>query len=353
MNPRLDINLDKIKHNAEVLLELCRPYNINAAAVTKGFCGEPEIAKVLVEAGVKYLADSRLENFAKMKALPIEKLLLRLPMISQAKEVVTNCDISLNSELETIKALNAAAEELSAVHRIVLMLDLGDLREGIIDTKELEAAVREIKELSNIALIGVGTNLTCYGGVIPNEANLGQLVSAAEKIEAILGKRLEIISGGNSSSVYMLMNQSLPTGINHLRLGEAILLGTETAYGEAIPNTHQDAFQLVAEVIELKEKPSVPIGEIGRDAFGNVPSFVDKGAQKRGILAVGKQDIATHPIMPVDQQIEILGGSSDHLILDFTNCDREYRVGDEVIFNIGYGAMLALMTSEYIYKNYK
>jgi len=352
MNPRIDINLDKIKHNAEVLLELCRPYNLSVAAVTKGFCGKPEIAEVLVEAGVRYLADSRLENFVKMKDLPVEKLLLRLPMISQAKEVVTYADISLNSELETIKALNAAAEDISTTHKIILMLDLGDLREGIFDAVELEKAAREIKGLSNIDLIGVGTNLTCYGGVIPNEDNLGQLVETASKIEEILGKKLEIISGGNSSSVYLLMNNKMPKGINHIRLGEAILLGSETAYGDAIPNTHQDAFQLVAEVIELKEKPSVPIGEIGRDAFGNVPTFVDKGTHKRGILAVGKQDITTHPITPVDQQIEILGGSSDHLIVDFTKCDKEYKVGDEVVFNIGYGAMLALMTSEYIHKNY-
>lgn len=352
MNPRIDIYLNKIKHNASTLLEYCRPFNLSTAAVTKGFCGKYEIAEVLVEAGVKYLADSRLENFVKMKDLPLEKILLRLPMISQANEVVTYADISLNSELETIKALNDAAEDISTIHKIILMLDLGDLREGIFDEFELEKTVKEIKDLNNIDLIGVGTNLTCYGGVIPNEANLGQLLAAAEKIEELLGKKLDIISGGNSSSVYMLMNNSIPAGINHLRLGEAILLGSETAYGNPIPNTYQDAFQLVAEIIELKEKPSVPIGEIGRDAFGNVPTFVDKGTHKRGILAVGKQDIATHPITPEDQQIEILGGSSDHLIVDFTACDKEYKLGDEVVFNVGYGSMLALMTSDYVYKNY-
>ena len=39
----------------------------------------------------------------------------------------------------------------------------------------------------------------------------------------------------------------------------------------------QDTVKLVAEVIELKRKPSMPIGKIGKDAFGNTPVFEDKG----------------------------------------------------------------------------
>lgn len=272
-------------------------------------------------------------------------------MISQVDEVVKYADISLNSELETIIALNDAASKVNKVHQIILMIDLGDLREGYFDHDEIVTVCNELKILKNIKVIGVGTNLTCYGGVIPNEENLGRLVKLGKLIENLLDTKLEIISGGNSSSVYLLEKGIVIEGINQLRIGEAILLGTESAYGEDLPGNYQDVFTLFAEIIEIKEKPSIPIGEIGRDAFGNVPVFTDKGIRKRAILAVGKQDFGTHKIEPIDKSIEILGSSSDHLIVDITDCKRNLKVGDELAFKVGYGAMLALMTSEYVNKN--
>lgn len=350
MNPRININLKKLQHNAATMVKLCEDFHIQVAAVTKGFCAQPEIAEALVSGGVRYLADSRIENFLKLKQLDVEKILLRLPMLSQAMDVVKYTDISLNSELKIIEALNKAAEKLKRVHRIIVMLDLGDLREGIFHEHELMELLQGVKALRHIKVAGVGTNLTCFGGVIPDESNLGKLITLAKEMEGALGYPLEIISGGNSSSVHLLLENRMPKEINQLRLGEAILLGTESARGNLIEGTYQDAFQLVAEIIEIKEKPSVPIGEIGRDAFGNVPVFEDKGPLRRAILAVGKQDIATHPIFPVNNNIKVLGGSSDHLIVDLTQCNQSYQVGDEITFNVGYGAMLALMTSQYIAK---
>ncbi len=231
------------------------------------------------------------------------------------------------------------------------MVDLGDLREGIFSDKEFNKTIMEIKELQFIDVKGIGVNLTCHGGVIPTEKNLSKLVAYGKRIEEILGHELEIYSGGNSSSVYLLDQKKLHPKINHLRLGEAFVLGTESAYGEKIPNTHQDIFQLVGEIVELKEKPSVPIGEIGMDAFGNTPSFEDRGIRKRAILAVGKQDFGSYDLFPVEEDITILGSSSDHLIIDVTNSKLNYRVGDEVRFNLRYGALLSLLTSPYVHKN--
>lgn len=351
MNPRIDVDYNKLKHNASRMVTQYKKIGIDIAAVTKGFCAIPEIAQAIYEGGVKYFADSRIENLIKLKDFQIDKILLRLPMISQVDEVVKYADISLNSELETIIALNDAASKVNKVHQIILMIDLGDLREGYFDHDEIVTVCNELKILKNIKVIGVGTNLTCYGGVIPNEENLGRLVKLGKLIENLLDTKLEIISGGNSSSVYLLEKGIVIEGINQLRIGEAILLGTESAYGEDLPGNYQDVFTLFAEIIEIKEKPSIPIGEIGRDAFGNVPVFTDKGIRKRAILAVGKQDFGTHKIEPIDKSIEILGSSSDHLIVDITDCKRNLKVGDELAFKVGYGAMLALMTSEYVNKN--
>lgn len=351
--PKVEIDLEKIRHNTNILVNLCKQYGIEVAGVTKAFCGEPKIAKAFVDGGISYLADSRIENLIKLKDFKIPKLLLRLPMISEAKEVVEYADVSLNSEIETIKALSVVCKEKKKAHKIILMFDLGDLREGYFDEQELFNAIEEIIKLEGIEIIGLGTNLTCYGGVIPREDNLGRLVKIANKVKEKFNLDIKIISGGNSSSLHLLIDGKKINGINSLRLGESLLLGRETAFGKRIDNTYDDAFQLIVEIIEIKNKPSVPIGEIGMDAFGKVPTFVDKGCRKRIICAIGKQDVEIDSIIPLDEDISILGGSSDHLILDGTDSKINYRVGDKVRFKLTYAGILRTMTSEYVKKEIK
>ncbi|SHI52322.1 Predicted amino acid racemase [Geosporobacter subterraneus DSM 17957] len=350
--PRIEIDLSKIRANTQVLVDRCKNAGIQVAGVTKVFCAVPQVAEAMVEGGINMLADARLENFGKIAHIPIQKLLLRLPMISQAEKVVSLVDISLNSEIATIKKLSEASIKQGKVHKIILMIDLGDLREGIW-SDQIHTTIKEITQLEGVQLVGIGTNLTCYGGVIPNPTNLGQLVNIAMEIEDTFQIRMEIISGGNSSSLYLLERGEMPKAINHLRLGESIVLGRETAFGEPISGTYQDAFTLIAEIVELKEKPSVPIGEIGMDAFGNKPVFEDHGIRKRAILAIGRQDVSVNNLIPKDEKISILGASSDHLIVDVTDSLKEYSVGDEVAFDIEYGALLQLMTSEYVFKKIK
>ena len=231
------------------------------------------------------------------------------------------------------------------------MVDLGDLREGVL-IKDVNSTVEEIIKSDNIKLIGLGTNLTCYGGVIPDRENLGKLIELKLDVEKTFGLSLPVISGGNSSSLYMAMDDTMPKEINQLRIGESIVLGRETAYGVAVPNCHEDAFILRGEIIEIKSKATVPTGNIGMDAFGNKPSYEDKGIRRRAIVAVGRQDIRLEGLTPVDTDISIFGASSDHLILDVTDSKNELTVGDIVDFKIDYGCLLAAMTSTYVEKYY-
>lgn len=347
--PALKVNLEKLKHNTKVLAEKCNRFGIDIVPVTKVYCGMPEIAKASVAAGAKMLADSRIENIIKLKELDVPKMLLRIPMLSQVEEVVEHVDISLNSEYEVIKALSEKALEKGKVHKIILMIDLGDLREGVWNETAVDFAGR-IMELKGVKLVGVGTNLTCYGAVIPNNENLGLLVRLAEEIESRYSIKLDIISGGNSSSIHLVEKGQIPAGINQLRLGESIVLGNETAYGERIEGTYSDVFTYAAEIVELKEKPSVPTGETGMDAFGEKPVFVDRGIRKRAILATGRQDVKVDGLIPMDKDAIILGASSDHLIVDVSDCKKEYKVGDVMEFELSYGALLAAATSEYVSK---
>ncbi|MBU5426772.1 alanine/ornithine racemase family PLP-dependent enzyme [Tissierella pigra] len=347
--PRMTIDLSIIRNNVKTIVELCNKQDIKIAGVTKVFCGNPEIAKAYIDGGVSYLADSRIENLIRMKDLDIPKIMLRLPMKSEAEYIVEYVDISLNSELETIKLLSEKAMEKNKIHKIILMVDLGDLREGFYEEDSLLDCIENIISLKGIEIIGLGTNLTCYGGVIPTEEVLNRLVKLERQIEEKYNIELEILSGGNSSTVHLVENCKI-NGLNNLRLGESLILGIETAYGEQIKDTDDGGFRLQAEIIEVKEKPSVPIGEIGKDAFGNVPTFIDRGIRKRILCAIGKQDIDFDGLYPLDSGITILGGSSDHLILDSSDSEINYKVGDIIEFKLSYVGILRAMTSEYIEK---
>ena len=88
------------------------------------------------------------------------------------------------------------------------------------------------------------------------------------------------------------------------------------------------------------------------DAFGRKPVYEDKGEMIRAICAVGRQDVGPDGLKLVDEGIEVLGSSSDHMILNLTNAAKEYKVGDTIQFKLKYGGILNVMTSEYIRKVY-
>ncbi len=355
MYPRLVINLEKIKNNLDKITEMVKGQGSSLMIVTKGYSADMEVYKLLENSDIDYLADSRIQNLKKYEGTKKERVLLRLPMNSEVDEVVKYSDISLNSELKTIKNLNKAAAGQNKIHKILLMIDLGDLREGIFfkNEDEIFEAVEEILSLNNIELFGLGVNLTCYGAVIPKKDNLSVLVEIARKVEKKFNIELQMISGGNSSSVYLIGRNELPEGINNLRVGEAFLLGGETAYSQMLEGFYDDAFTLEAEIIELKEKQSIPIGETGVDAFGNKPVYEDRGIIKRAIIAVGRQDVDPDNLHPIDDKIDILGASSDHLILDMSKSDREYKVGDIVNFKLSYSSLLRATTSSYVEREYR
>ncbi|HAS74726.1 MAG TPA: alanine racemase [Clostridiales bacterium UBA8960] len=347
MFPRIVVDMKKLHENAERLVNMSKAQGINMYVVTKVHSADLRLAQVCLDAGVYGLADSRIQNLEKLSVLGGEKVLLRLPMHSEVDKVVKFADISFNSELSTIGKLNDAAKKIGVKHKILVMFDLGDLREGFLP-EEVDVVIPEILKYENIIIEGIGVNLTCYGGVIPSEENLGELTRLAKHIESTYGIKLNIVSGGNSSSLYLLEKGELPKGINNLRVGEGIVLGREAAYGELMKDMHDDAFILEAEIIEYKTKESMPKGQIGMDAFGNKPSFVDKGIMKRGIVAIGRQDVEHTALFPLDPRIEIIGASSDHMLLDFTAVQEDYKVGDVIKFKMEYSAMLKLFTSEFV-----
>lgn len=349
-SPYLTIDLDKIEHNASTIVGLCKAQGIEVTGVTKVACGHPEVAKAMLRGGVATIADSRLENIHRLKAAGIDTglMLLRLPALSAVEEVVEAAAVSLNSELSVLEGLSRAALGQGKIHEVILMVELGDLREGI-RPEELMPFVRDAGRLPGIRIVGVGTNLACFGGVVPSEKNMEQLVGLADEVEGALGLTLRWISGVNSSGLELIASGRMPRRINHARIGEAILLGRETTHRRPWPDTFQDAFILHAEVLELKRKPSVPVGERAEDAFGGLPVFEDKGERLRVLLNVGREDVDPAGLTPLDTGLTILGASSGYLVADVTDA-AALRVGDELAFIPNYSALLAAMTSEYVQK---
>ncbi len=347
--PRIEVSLTQIRDNTRMLADLYGQKGISLMGVSKAVSGEPSIVKAMVQGGVRFIADSRIENIEKMKAAGISTpvVLLRTPL-SQAESVVQCADISLNTEIATLKELSYYAEAGSKKHQVIVMVELGDLREGVLPG-DLSRFIREALSLSHIKIVGIGCNLACYGGVKPAEKNMQELSELFNIIENEFHLGLTIISGGNSANYEWYQSSKDIGHINNLRIGESILLGCETVNRKAIPGLHTGAFKLVAEVIESKKKPSLPFGEIGQDAFGNVPIFKDQGIRQRVIIALGKQDILASSLKS-NNGLKILGSSSDHIILD--SKDNSLQIGAEVNFNLDYGGLLAAMTSPFIKKKF-
>jgi predicted amino acid racemase len=351
MYPKLSINLNKFRHNLTTLNNLLDTHGMTMMAVTKVFCAVQPLIDIINDSPVKFIADSRLMNLKTMKTTKT-RVLLRLPSVHEANEVVTSCDISLNSEIETIKVLDNMSKKNNKRHGIILMIDIGDLREGLYYKENIIETIQKVMTLKHIDLVGLGTNLTCYGGIIPDEDTLSKLTRINSIIKDTLGLDLPIISGGNSSHLHLLKQDIKMPYINNLRIGEALVLGRETAFGQPINEIYQDVFTLEADLIEVKLKPSMPEGKIGMNAFGEIPIFRDLGLMKRGIIALGRQDVDFHELNPMDHTIRLIGSSSDHIIVDLTHSTIDYQVGDVLSFQLSYGSLLSLMTSQYVKKVY-
>lgn len=348
--PRIEIDLAKIAHNAETLINLYGSKGIGAMAVTKAVCGDPIVAEVLIKQNIGILADSKLKNIRKMRESGINAqfVLLKIPAISEVDSVIKYANISINTELIVIRKLSKVAIDKNIRHKIILMVEMGDLREGILP-KDLDEFIQEVLGLPGIEIVGIGANFACFGGVKPSTEKMAQLSSLAEHIEAKFMLPLSLVSGGNSANYNWFLSINNTGKINNVRLGESIYLGRETLNRMAIPGLYTDAFTFVSEIIEAKSKPSVPYGEIGQDAFGNIPEFQDVGQMNRAIMGVGSQDVLIPGLTPrID--IDILGSSSDHTVLNIKNSG--LKVGDEVMYDVNYGALLSAMTSPYVAKEY-
>ncbi len=360
--PALYINLQYLRENAIKIVDTCTKAGIRVTGVVKG-CDSfeksyNEIADILMESGCESIGDSRIQSIQCMRenGFTSDIMLLRVPMKSEIPDVVQHVDISLQSEMEILQLTNKEAGKIGKKHGVLLMMDLGDLREGFFEEYELVKAAKFVEnECEHLELKGVGTNLGCYGSVTPDENNLGRLVYIAHKVEKEIGRKLDYVSGGASTSFPLVYHGEIMEGINHLRIGEAFLRPTYLTddLGCEDFDIHKHIYTLQAEIIELKNKPSRPIGRLSRDAFGHARRYEDRGIRMRALLAVGKRDLGSFEYIKARTYgAQVLGGSSDHLIVDVEDVEEELKIGDVLEFDITYGALIFTTLSNFVRKHY-
>ena len=343
MFPRLVIDLEKIRRNSEKVAKMLKENGIELVGVTKLFMGEPKLAKVYLETGASIIADSRFQNIRRMKEAGIDGpfMMIRIPPLSHLPEMIGDVDYYLVSEPEVALRIDEMSEKPK---KLIYMVDVGDLREGVMYDEAVEEIESVKKKLKRSEIIGVGTNIGCFGGLLPDEENMKRIVDVAKAVDA------DVISVGGTIYLLALEEGTLPKEVNQFRIGEAILLGTDVTGNRDIPYLEQETVVLEAEIIELKVKPSVPKGRIGYDSMGRKPVFEDRGKRLRAILAVGEQDVNPSGLKPLDEGAIVIHASSDHMIVDVTDVQRPLKVGDILRFRANYSATLRAVTSPHVEK---
>ena len=351
----ITLNKKSLAHNYSFLQDLFKSHGREWAPVLKMLCGNKTFLEFVLSLGDEQVCDARLTNLKTIKTINRNKetIYIKPPAKRSVSSIVKYADVSFNTEFTTIKWLSEEAVKQNKIHRIIIMIELGDLREGILG-EHLMTFYKQIFELPNIQVAGIGANLNCLSGIMPSKDKLIQLSLYEQLIEAKFGKKIDYVSGGSSVMLPLLLKKQIPKGINHFRIGESLFFGVDLFTNKTIPKMKNDVFLLYSEIIEITEKPIVPYGYMEQNPSGETieidPNDYGK-SHSRGILDIGLLDISkTEFISPVDENITFIGASSDMLVVDLSKTTKKYKVGDLVRFKMKYMGALRIMNSEYIDK---
>lgn len=350
----ITLDATKLKQNYLFLEKLFKKHNIYWSVVTKMLCGNKDFLKEVLDLGIQQVCDSRVTNLKVVKSInpKVETIYIKPPAKRSIPSVVKYADVSMNTEINTIQELSKEAVRQNKIHKIIIMIELGELREGVLGEVFIDF-YSKVFQLKNIEVIGVGTNLSCLYGVLPNQDKLIQLSLYKQVIEAKFNSHIPLLSGGSSVTIPLIFQKLLPRAINHFRVGETLYLGTDVYNDTTLPDMQYDVFKLSAEIIELVEKPVVPAGDFGTNLEGLSFKFDEGELGKtsfRAIIDLGLLDVEQKNISPLDESLQFVGASSDMIVIDLGANKKNYRVGDLIHFKMNYMGALRIINSRYIEK---
>lgn len=361
----LIIQSEKIKENIKYLGRYFKERDIHWSLITKVFSGDMDFLRRILTPDViehvNSIGDSRLTSLKNLREVNPEMrtIYIKPPAETYAEEVVRFADISLNTSLRTIQALDREAAKQDKVHRVIIMIELGELREGV-NRDEILKFYESLFGLANIEVIGIGSNLGCMYGLAPTYDKLLQLSLYRELIAAKFDKRLDFISGGTSITLPMLEQGNLPPEINHFRIGEAAFFGVSPLDNKKFRDLSDDTFEFQANIIELKEKDLVPDGLVTDANIGHTADLntADTGeSSNKAILDFGLLDVDRADIDTTDPNMKFVGMTSDMLVVDIGNNRKpdgsvRYRLGDTISFTPNYLGVARLLNSKFIDKRF-
>ncbi len=359
----LIIRTKKIQHNIQYLSNYLSNKNIHWSLITKVFSGDKTfLKKVLSKETIQLInsiGDSRLTSLKNLREInpDMKTIYIKPPAKIYADDVVKYADISLNSSFETIQALNESAKRAGKVHQIIIMVELGELREGV-NRDDVMDFYEKVFKLSHIDVIGLGSNLGCMYGVIPTYDKLLQLVLYKELISTKFNKELQFISGGSSITLPLLEKGTVPKEVNHYRIGETAFFGISPFDNQKFEGLAVDTFEFRANIIELEEKKIVPDGVVGEGNVGHTANYNEKDIGDfsiKAILDFGILDVDRGDIEPIGEDLIFVGITSDMLVVDLgenkgKDGKQKYKVGDQIAFKPNYMAVARLLNSKFIDK---
>ncbi|MBK8983237.1 MAG: alanine racemase [Ignavibacteria bacterium] len=348
------LNTDKLRHNYKHLENLFAKNNIDWGVVTKLLCGNKLYLNELMKLGIKQMHDTRISNIRTIKSLnpDIQTVYIKPPAKRIIPNLIRYADVSFNTDYSTIKYLSEEAYRQNKLHKIIIMIEMGDLRECVMGDKLVDFYDR-VFLLPNIQIIGIGTNFNCLNGIMPTQDKLLQLCLYKKLIELKFKREIPWISGGTSVTLSLLTKKKIPKEVNHFRVGEALFFANDLFTGKPFKGMETDVFKLYSEIIELHHKPIVPSGEQIENVAGYIPEYKEEDHGKytyRAIIDIGLLDINPSFLTPDDNSIKIIEASSDMLVLDLGENKSSYKTGDLISFNLRYMGALGLMNSNYIEK---
>ena len=351
----IELDQSLLQQNYKVLSQHFKEEQKEWAIVSKILCGEESYLKVLIDLGIEEICDARISNLQKIKEIKpsIQTVYIKPPAKDHIEEIVHWADASFNTELETIKWISEEAVKQNKFHKIIIMIELGDLREGVMG-EDLMDFYASVFDLPNIEITGIGANLNCVSGVYPSEDKLIQLCLYKQLIEAKFDRKIPWVTGGTSIVLPLLFKKQVPSGINHFRVGESLYFGNDLWDNKEIPGMSNGVFQLKSQIIEITEKPKVPVGYLGTNPSGETHEIDEENYGEfavRALLDIGILDVSDIDfLIPEDPNIELVAGSSDMLVLDINDAQKNYKIGDFVTFKMKYMGALRMMSSDYIEK---
>ncbi|MCL9783364.1 alanine racemase [Vibrio sp. S4M6] len=349
------LNFENLKNNYNYLNYLFGKRKASWGVVTKLLSGNDLYLRKILELNPNQILDSRIDSLMKVKSIDktVETIYIRPPSLYEVDDIVEFSDISFNTEVSVVEKLNHFAKKKNKTHKVVLMSEMGDIREGI----PIECLLKDfykILKLSHISIVGIGANFYCLSGVLPTRDKFSELVSIKRDLESRLQHSISWVSAGSSKSIGLIESDTLPDGINHYRIGYSLFFGGLSEVDPLINGMSDKIFSISAEIIEIKCKSNRPYGSIGDHInYGGSLLFKEDTIPSvnaiRAIVNIGNSDAPYEHLEPVDKNVVIVGASSEMLVVTISGGNR-YKVGDKIFFYSKYVSTRNAINSKYIKK---